>query len=777
MKQKILISLIIGLFFVPMIVTPVTNQITALENNNTIDHDQLMLVRIDTSQGMPFLSKDMDVVSGEPGRYIDMLISSQALSHLINQQYSYTVLSTNLDVLAQSTVDFYPTFEEIETHLHLIATMYPSITSLYSIGQSFEDREIWCLEISNNPGVDEQKPGVLFMGLHHAREWPTVPITLSLINRLVESYGHNETITDLVNNRRIWVIPCVNPDGYYYDHDQFAGVKWWRKNRRYFPDFNLYGVDLNRNYGGSSNGDHYSMWGSAGVSHHPRSAVYCGTEPFSELEVYHMKEFFLNNSIDASISWHTYGELVLWPWGYSTSAQAPDHLYMSEIGTAIAQEITKMSGTGHYLPQQSAYLYPTTGDTTDWFYGYSHYVLGRPHFAYTIEACSSFHPDEAYLEQVCEENINGALLLLNEAENISKVPSRVLPPEIMDITVNGDNSLSVSWKERNPNAGMQKLEVQHLANCTVIVDNGSDEQSYWELSGFKRTTSLAHSGNFSYRSHVGNNEVSAMTTTYPVFVTENMSLSFWCYYIIQDHYDYAFVEVSTNGRAYTVLDTFTGPNTKWTYKEYDLSEYQGSSIFIRFRYFTDHRITGSGFFVDDIYPVSTFESVSIIDQDITSTPFHLSIPLENTTDYLRVRGYNDAYEWGDFSQLYQITEFSGNLAPTIPVVSGEARGRTNNTYTYMIRSIDPDGDDIYYRIKWGDGNQTDWLGPFPSGKLIQVNYTWIDEGTYVIKAQAKDDHGAMSDWGELPVQMPYKVLHPFLFRIYLMLQRIFSNIH
>ncbi len=774
MKQKMMISLIIGIFIIPMILTPVTTQINALKNDTIDVDDQPILVRIDTTKELPFLRNNMDVVNGEPGRYIDVLLSSKSLPYLIDQQVSYTILSTDLNAIAQSMVDSYPTFEEMEDQLHTIASMYPSITSLYSIGQSYEDREIWCLEISNNPGVDEQKPGVLFMGLHHSREWPTIPITLSLINELVESYGTNETITELVDNRQIWVIPCVNPDGYYYDHDQFAGVKWWRKNRHYFPDFNLYGVDLNRNYGGSSNGDPYSMWGSAGISHHPESDVYCGLEPFSEMEVSHMKQFFLNHSIDASISWHTYGELVLWPWGYSTGVQAPDYEYMGEIGNAIAEEITKMSGEGHYRPQQSAFLYPTTGDTTDWFYGYSHYVLGKPHFAYTIEACSSFHPDEFHLQQICDENIDGALLLLKEAENISKAPSRVLPPKITDISNTDDTYLSVSWDEKNPNAELQQLKVQHLANCSLILDQASDEQSFWEFTDFERTSTQVHSGNFSYRSHVENNKVSVMTSKYPLFVTENMSLSFYCYYQIQDNYDYAFLEISTNGRSYTVLDSFTGPNPKWTYKEYDLSGYQGSSIFIRFRYFTDSRITGSGFFVDDIHPVSTFESVSIIDQDIVSTPFSLPLNLENTSDFLRVRGYNDAYGWGDFGQLYQISEFTGNSAPSTPIISGETRGRTNTSYTYTLRSIDPDDDGIYYRIQWDDENQTDWFGSFSSGEQISVNHSWSKDGTYIIKVQAKDDNGAMSDWGQLAVQMPHKSSNPFLFRLHLFLQRIFS---
>ncbi|MBS3801517.1 MAG: immune inhibitor A [Candidatus Thermoplasmatota archaeon] len=770
MKNKFIIMIIIGLLSAQVMSIPLHHNPLA---SKTATEESKILIQIDTTKGLPLIPSTMEIVSGYPGSYIELITTEKELDYFSDQHVSYTIKDTNLDEAALSTIDSYPTLDEFEEQLETIASDYPEITSLFSIGKSYEDRDLWCLEITDNPGQDEQEPEVLFMGVHHAREWPTLAVTLTLIKELVESYEENETIKELVNNRRIWVIPCVNPDGYHYDHDEFNGNKWWRKNRHYFPDFRLYGVDLNRNYGGSSNGLPESMWGSFGISHHPKSSVFCGTEPFSELEIQHIKQFFLNHSIDASISWHTYGELVMWPWGYTTEDQAPDEEYMSAIGNDIAQEITQIDGSGCYTPTQSSGLYPTTGDTTDWFYGYSHYVLGRPHFAYTIESGDSFHPDESYLKQVCDENVDGALVLLKEAENITQVPSRVIPPKVIQTRICENNSLSVVWEERNPQAGLQKVLVEQLSDCSIAVDQVTEENNHWDLSGFSISSSRSQSGDFSYQSHRKDGEVSAMTTRYPIFVTPEMKLSFWCSYDIEENYDYAFVEISTNQRTYTVLDSFTGDRSEWEYNEYDLSEYEGQSVFIRFRYFTDENTNEDGFWVDDIYPVSTFTLVSTVYENIVSSPFYLSIP-ENTTSYFRLKGYNEVYRWGDYGQLYPLSEFMGNIAPLIPTISGKTRGKTGNSQTYNIRSIDPNQDDVFYQVNWGDGNQTGWIGPYSSDESIEFEHSWNTDGTYTITARAKDTNDAISEWGDLEVQMPHTFNHPLIHRIQIFINWLYS---
>jgi hypothetical protein len=337
-----------------------------------------MLVRVYTSWNSE-ISKYFEVVSVNPNGYIEIIIQKYQLITLDQFNYEYDIIIRNIDLYKDSVRATYPSLTDMESFLNDTAANYSNIVNKFSIGTTYEGRNIWCLEISDNPGVDEGEPGVLFMGLHHAREWPSVAINSYIIENLTTKYNNDTNITDMINNRRIWIVPCVNPDGYHYDHDLGND---WRKNRHYFPQWGTYGVDLNRNYGGTSNGNGWGSWGSVAgsVAHSPSDSLFCGPTMFSENETQAIKNIFINNDINIALSFHTYSELVIWPWGYSTSAQTPDDAYLSYVGTQIANRITRQGGSGTYTPQQAAALYPTSGSTLDWAYGSSSSALSNKWF-------------------------------------------------------------------------------------------------------------------------------------------------------------------------------------------------------------------------------------------------------------------------------------------------------------------------------------------------------------------------------------------------------------
>ncbi|MGC9308451.1 MAG: M14 family zinc carboxypeptidase, partial [Thermoplasmatota archaeon] len=631
---------------------------------------------------------------------------------------------------------------------------YPDITRLYSIGQSYENRSIWCLEISDNPGVDEGEPGVFFMGLHHAREWPSLEICLHIAQTLTTSYIFNASIGDLVDNRRIWIVPCVNPDGYHYDHDQGND---WRKNRHYFPESDTYGVDLNRNYAGACNGDPWGAWGSLGdasLTHFPAYSVYCGPAPFSELETQAIRNMFLENSIAAAISWHTYGELILWPWGYSGDVQAPDSDYLTHIGESMAALMTSQDGSGTYTPTQAAGLYPTTGDTVDWAYGHAHYVQGTTTFTYTIEACQEFHPPASTLEQVVAENFEGAMLLLEEAASISNVTARVLPPRIADMSTDPDGAYTVVWEEQNPTAQASRFQLDELQGLSYDIDHAEDDHTGWTYDGFAATTAACHAGERSYGPRNEDSDVSTMTTAMPIPVVEGLQLSFWCFYDIEENWDYACVEVSRDGRCYDVIDGFTGNSNGWQYQEYDLDEYAGESIFLRFRYTTDGRTLGDGFYVDDISPLATYEEITTLSDDITASHYDVTGRSEGAY-YYRVQGYNDARGWGDFSPLKQmLVSETDNSPPGAPSIEGPGRGEAGEEYTYTFQATDAESDDIFYYIDWGDGSDSGWQGPYQSGEPLTLSHTWTEQGSFAIRAKTKDAGGIQSPWESLQISMP-----------------------
>jgi PKD domain len=104
-----------------------------------------------------------------------------------------------------------------------------------------------------------------------------------------------------------------------------------------------------------------------------------------------------------------------------------------------------------------------------------------------------------------------------------------------------------------------------------------------------------------------------------------------------------------------------------------------------------------------------------------------------------------------------------NNPPTAPTINGPASGKAKQSYNYTFLSTDPDGDNVFYFIDWGDNSTSGWLGPYASGAGITVAHTWAKKGSYVVKAQAKDVFGNVGNWSTLQISMPlsYEPTHPF----------------
>jgi hypothetical protein len=150
----------------------------------------------------------------------------------------------------------------------------------------------------------------------------------------------------------------------------------------------------------------------------------------------------------------------------------------------------------------------------------------------------------------------------------------------------------------------------------------------------------------------------------------------------------------------------------------------------------------------------------IISSTVNATDNWYGWGLSLTDTYLNGTIYfsiNDEYNWSEEpgGDMTFMTYGRENLPPNEPLIQGEENGKIKVEYTYDFSTSDPDGDDVYYYIDWGDGSPVeDWIGPYASGVVVHVKHTFETKGTYQIKAQAKDDAGALSPWGYLEVTMP-----------------------
>jgi hypothetical protein len=274
---------------------------------------------------------------------------------------------------SKQTFGPYYTFSEAVTELNNIHSLYPAITSApESIGTSHEGRIIWALKVSSSPNANNGKPGVLYNGVHHAREPITCSICLGMAKHLCQNYGTDSLATWLVDNRQIWIIPVLNPDGYVYNETDPSGS--WRKNRR--NNGGSYGVDPNRNY--------IYMWGydNLGSSPDPADETYRGPSAGSEPEIQAIMGLAVREgTFRMDLNYHSYGDLWMFPWGYATSPTPDSGLFWD-----LAREAVAYNG---YEPGQSSVInYYTNGDAKDWFYGEQ--GLKPKCFNFTVEVGSSF---------------------------------------------------------------------------------------------------------------------------------------------------------------------------------------------------------------------------------------------------------------------------------------------------------------------------------------------------------------------------------------------------
>jgi len=199
------------------------------------------------------------------------------------------------------------TLAEIVQQLDEMTSLYPNlITSKFSIGTTFEGRDIWAVKISDNPGIDESstEAQVYFDALHHAREPASGSTVINFMFHMLENYGTDPQITYLINNREIHIVPCVNPDGYEYNRlTNPSGGGLWRKNRRDNPGTTCEGVDLNRNYD--------TDW--FGTTNNPCSNSYRGASVFSEPESQAIRDFVASIQPPIAYTTHTSGGYWLGP--------------------------------------------------------------------------------------------------------------------------------------------------------------------------------------------------------------------------------------------------------------------------------------------------------------------------------------------------------------------------------------------------------------------------------------------------------------------------------
>lgn len=306
----------------------------------------------------------------------DVIVGPHQLPLLRELGLPYTIVSRlrdpgsyNRDIEDGNPPDYktnYLRYDEIIAQYELWRQEFPAIVQRQQIGASREGRPIWVYTL-NYPTAGVVPKNILIQAGIHAREWIAPSVAMYLFDKILHGGLNSAQGFYILAKFKMHFVPDINPDGYEYT---WTTDRFWRKNRRN-NGAGSFGVDLNRNY---SKG-----WGGEGSSGNPNSETYRGPSPFSEPEIVATRDYMAGiGRLGGFIDYHSFGQLILYPWAY-TYNQAPDDSLLHSIGAAYQQGILNAGGVHYQNAQTSTGLYLASGSSPDYYYD----AYGT--MAYTVE--------------------------------------------------------------------------------------------------------------------------------------------------------------------------------------------------------------------------------------------------------------------------------------------------------------------------------------------------------------------------------------------------------
>jgi len=249
-----------------------------------------------------------------------------------------------------SIVGRYARVDEIHAWLDELVSKYPGVVSPFNAGKSFKGRPLKGIKVGTSaPG----KPALWFHAGIHAREWVGVASCIYIIDQLLSS--KDPSVKSLRENLVWYIIPVTNPDGYEYT---FTNKRMWRKTVQPHSYF-CKGADPNRNWD--------AAWGTTGVSSNPCSDIYPGPHPWSEPETRSLSQTImsLKDELKGFISFHSFSQLWLTPWAYTTKYPS-DHAELMAVANEATKRLMAVHNTYWKVGPPSHILYEASGGAYDW---------------------------------------------------------------------------------------------------------------------------------------------------------------------------------------------------------------------------------------------------------------------------------------------------------------------------------------------------------------------------------------------------------------------------
>jgi carboxypeptidase T len=476
----------------------------------------------------------------------------------------------------------YHNYTEMSNEIATTASTYPGIVQSFSLGTSVEGRQLRAVKISDNVATDEAEPEVLFTASQHAREHLTVEMALYLLREFTTRYADDTTIANIVNSRETWIVFNVNPDGSEYDVAT-GSYRMWRKNRQPNSGSSAVGTDLNRNWS--------FQWGCCGGSSGTFSSeTYRGASPFSAPETQRVRDFINSRviggvqQIKAHIDFHTYSELVLWPYGYTTAnttstLNANDQAMLSTIGN-------QMAGTNGYTPEQASDLYIADGTINDWAWG-THRIASYTFEMYPRTSNPGFYPPDEVIGRETSRNRAAVIILENFADCVYRAINRpdlcggTTPPPT---TVYSDSfETATGWVVNPQGTDTATTGAWQRADPAATNSNGA-KQLGTTTSGVNDLVTGAAAGTAAGDFDIdgGTTSITSPQITLPAGGTQTLSFS---YYLAHgtNASSADFFRVQVNGtQVFQQLGAATNRNGAWATASVNVSGFAGQPIRITF---------------------------------------------------------------------------------------------------------------------------------------------------------------------------------------------------
>ncbi|MGF1700177.1 peptidase [Photobacterium makurazakiensis] len=299
---------------------------------------------------------------------------------------------------------------------------YPNLIRLESIGDTHEGRPIMMVTVSQDVAYANLKPALLYTGTIHAREWIGIELAVNFIQYILDNYPSNPDVVEALTRNTLYMVPCLNPDGFEYSRKQFS---FWRKNRRDNGD-GTFGVDLNRNFGVNFH-----------RSSDTQSNIYGGPAPFSEPETQAIKGFVeTHENIRIALDYHSQGNVFFPAHKFNHEAEI-EGTDLNILCANMAKEIYKVTQRSYGIHRGKPPANLIHGSGREYYYD-------RGIMATVVEVGSRNIPDYLInMSQSVDENIPALLYALRSAINYSDLaPKR---PENFTIKELTSNQVELTW--------------------------------------------------------------------------------------------------------------------------------------------------------------------------------------------------------------------------------------------------------------------------------------------------------------------------------------------